>query len=119
MELVRWEDIPHGRKISYYNPQTRIKVKDDGSKEYRVRGTYGGNISDYYGPKAGSTADMTSIKVLLNATVSEGAEWMTMDIKDFYLGTPMDRKEYMRIQLDQIPEGSKKKYVKDAWLCCC
>ncbi len=34
-----------------------------------------------------------------------------MDIKDFYLGTPMERKEYMRIQLDQIPTESREKYL--------
>jgi hypothetical protein len=42
---------------------------------------------------------MTSIKILLNAMVSEDAKFMTMDIKDFYLGTPMGEKEYMRIHI--------------------
>ena len=69
----------------------------DGTIEYRVRGTYGGNITDYIGPTAAQTADMVSIKLLLNAAVSESAKFMTIDIKDFYLGTPMEKKEYMRI----------------------
>ena len=112
MEFIHWDALPQNRRVSYYNPQIRIKVKDDGTKEYRVRGTYGGNISDYNGPKAARTADMTSIKILLNATVSEDAKWMTMDIKDFYLGTPMERKEYMRVQIDQIPSESRAKYIK-------
>jgi hypothetical protein len=46
---------------------------------------------------------MMSRKILLNGTVSEGAKFMSMDIKDFYLGTPMEQKEYMRIHLSQIP----------------
>lgn len=54
MKIIRFEDMGEGRKPSYYNPQTRIKVKGDGTKEFRVRGTYGGNISDYLGPKSGS-----------------------------------------------------------------
>jgi hypothetical protein len=49
---------------------------------------------------------MMSIKILLNATVSEGAKFMSMDIKDFYIGTPMEQKEYMRIHLSQIPPPS-------------
>ena len=114
MAFIPWERRPKGRIISYYNPQIRVKERGDGSKEYRVRGTYGGNISDYNGPKAANTADMVSIKVLLNAVVSEeGAQFMTADIKDFYLGTPMDRKEYMRIHLDQIPEEARRRYIRD------
>ena len=113
MKLIPWSSKPHGRKVSYYNPQIRIKIKADGSSEYRVRGTYGGDISDYQGPTAAQTADMVSIKVLLNATVSEGARFITADIKDFYLGTPMEVKEYMRIHLTQIPPESRAKYVRE------
>jgi hypothetical protein len=111
MKFIPWEEKPKGRIVSYYNPQIRVKIKDGGAKEYRVRGTYGGNISDYLGPKAARTADMTSIKILLNAVASEGAEFMTADIKDFYLGTPMQRTEYMRVHLDQIPPQAREKYV--------
>ena len=35
---------------------------------------------------------------------------MTIDIKNFYLGTPMDIYEYMKIRFDTIPEEIKKKY---------
>lgn len=114
MEFISWDQKPKKRIVSYYNPQIRVKVKEDGSKEYRVRGTYGGNISDYTGPKAARTADMISIKVLLNAVASEGASFMTADIKDFYLGTPMERTEYMRVHIDQIPLEAREKYVKDS-----
>jgi hypothetical protein len=39
------------------------------------------------------TADMVSIKLLLNAVLAKkGRVFMTLDIKDFYLGTPMARK---------------------------
>lgn len=112
MQLIEWNRKPTDRIASYYNPQIRIKMKDDGTKEYRVRGTYGGNISDYAGPKAARTAEMAAIKILLNAVASEGARFATADIKDFYLGTPMNRKEYMRIKLDQMPIESQMKFVK-------
>jgi hypothetical protein len=85
MKLIPWDGKPSDRKASYYNPQIRIKIKNDRSSEYRVRGTYGGDISDYQGPTTAQTADMVSIKILLNTTVSEDAKFMTMDIKDFYL----------------------------------
>jgi hypothetical protein len=42
--------------------------------------------------------------------VSEHASILTADIKDFYLGTPLDRKEYMRINLKHIPLDVQQKY---------
>ena len=35
---------------------------------------------------------------------------MTLDIKNFYLGTPMDKYEYMRIKIENIPQEIIKKY---------
>jgi hypothetical protein len=113
MRFIKWQDRPADRKVSYYNPQVKVKVKLDGSTEYRVRGTYGGNITDYEGPTSAQTADMVSIKILLNSVVSDRASFMTMDIKDFYLGTPMDKKEYMRVHLSQIPQETRDLYLND------
>ena len=50
------------------------------------------------------------MRLLLNALVSEGADLMTLDIKDFYLGAPMDQPEYMRIPLRFIPPELQAKY---------
>ena len=33
-----------------------------------------------------------------------GAHYMTLDVKNFYLNTPMVRYEYVRIKIDDIPE---------------
>ena len=35
---------------------------------------------------------------------------MTIDISNFYLNTPMDRYEYMRIKLDMFPEDVIEEY---------
>ena len=114
MQLIAHDRMDSERRASYYNPQTRIKVKSDGSIEYRVRGTYGGNISDYDGPKSANTADMVSVKILMNVLASTaGARFMTADIKDFYLGTPMERKEYMKIKIDQFPEEARALYIRE------
>jgi hypothetical protein len=109
MRFISNSDLPAGRKATYYNPQVRIKHKDSGI-EYRVRGTCGGDRVDYPGAVSSQTAAMTTIKLLLNAVVSEDAEWLTADIKDFYLGTPLPRTEYMRISMRHIPILIQKKY---------
>ena len=43
------------------------------------------------------TASMITIKLLFNSVISApGAYFMTIDIKDFYLNTPLERPEYPR-----------------------
>ena len=100
---------PRDRKASYYNPQPKIKIKD-GQKVYRVRGTYGGDRGDFCGESTALTASLNTLKMLLNATISEDESWMTADIKDFYLGTPLDRCEYMRVHRNQVPQRTIDHY---------
>ena len=94
---------PKQRKASYYNPQLKVKMKN-GTRIYRVRGTYGGDRGDFEGETAAYTASLTTIKVLLQSALSDDDDLLTSDISDYYLGSPMERPEYMRIQRRQIPQ---------------
>jgi hypothetical protein len=59
----------------------------------------------YPGDAGTPTANLLTIKLLLNSIIStSNAKFMTMDIKDFYLNTPMARYEYMRLQLSDMPK---------------
>jgi hypothetical protein len=51
----------------------------------------------HYPSNAGTpTASLLTIKILINNIISTaGTKFMTMDIKDFYLITPMARYKYM------------------------
>ena len=42
--------------------------------------------------------------------LTEGAKLFTLDIKKFYLNTSMERFEYMRLKMEDIPEKIKEKY---------
>jgi hypothetical protein len=53
---------------------------------------------------------MDVVKILLQSTVSDHANWMTADIKDFYLMTPLERPEYIRIPLRQLPQTIIDRY---------
>ena len=106
MHAILWDDIPEDRRndITYYNPQTREKMGTNDTVIYRVRGAAGGDKINYDGPTSAQTADMVAVKILLNSVVSDKAQWASADIKDFYLGTPLDRPEYMRMQLRFLPD---------------
>ena len=51
----------------------------------------GGNLISYLDVCGTPTADILTIKLLFNRVISmPNAKFMTIDIKDFYLMTPMD-----------------------------
>ena len=48
---------------------------------------------------------MTTFKILVNSTISTpGAKWLSLDVKNYYLGTPMDNYEYMFLPINLIPQ---------------
>ena len=103
------------KDTTYYNPQVKEKM-DQGVKTHRVRGTIGGDRINYPGDVAARTADMEVVKALLQSTLADDADFMTIDIKDFYLNTPLERKEYLRIGLRYIPRAIIDKYNLDQYL---
>jgi hypothetical protein len=70
-----------------------------------TRLTAGGNRINYPDDCGTPTADMILFKILVNSILSTpNAKCIMMDIKDFYLRTPMKRAEYMRLKISDIPE---------------
>jgi hypothetical protein len=96
------KNIPNDRKITYgkivcdYKPHKKEKEC--------VRLTVGGDRLDYSGDVATSTADITTFKILINITLStKDAAMMMMEIKNYYLGTPLPQFE-LKMQLSRFPE---------------
>ena len=109
MHFIHRHQIPEGRAITYL----RIVCDDRPQKTEprRVRWTVGGDKLDYPFDVSTKTADLITVKILLNSVISTpNAKFMTIDIKDFYLNNPMDRYEYMRIPIDVIPEEIIEQY---------
>jgi hypothetical protein len=111
--FIDLENIPKDRKITYgkivcdYKPHKKEKKC--------VRLTVGGDILDYSGDVATSTADIKTFKILINSTLStKDAAMMMMDIKNYYLGTPLPRFEYIKMLLSRFPEEIIQKYNLNA-----
>jgi hypothetical protein len=78
---------------------------------YRVRVTAGGDKIEYPGNVATPTVDTTTVMLLLNSVLSTPkARFMSLDLHNFYLGTPLPNFEYMRIPLSSIPMDIIKQY---------
>jgi hypothetical protein len=75
----------------------------------------GGDRLDYSGDVATSTADITAFKILISSTLStKDAAMMMMEIKNYYLGTPLSRFEYMKMFLSRFPEEIVQTYNLNA-----
>jgi hypothetical protein len=73
--------------------------------------TVGGNLIDYPGDVSTKTSDLTTSKCLWDSTLSTpGARYMCMDVKNFYVNTPMARPEYMRIHISLILQEIVNQY---------
>jgi hypothetical protein len=75
----------------------------------------GGDRLDYSGDVTTSTADITTFKIPINSTLStEDAVTTMMDIKNYYLVTPLPRFEYMNMLLSRFPKEIIQKYNLNA-----
>ncbi len=89
-----------------------VCVYRDGKKDkYCTRITMGGNLVNYPGDCGTPTADLLTVKLLLNSIISTPhAKFMTLDLKDFYVMTPMKCYEYFQMKLELFPHDIIDKY---------
>jgi hypothetical protein len=107
------KNIPEDRKITY--GKIFCDYKPHKQEKECVRLTVGGDILDYSGDVTTSTADITTLKILINITLStEDAAMMMMDIKNYYLGTPLPWFEYMKMLISRFPKEIIQKYNLNA-----
>ena len=113
-ELIAKEEVPYGQPVTYatfvldYCP-----LKDD---KFWVRITVGGDKLEYLLDAGSPTANMLETKVLLNSVISDahkGAKFMSADLKDHFLMTPMGHYEYMRVPYHKFPQDIKDSYNLD------
>jgi hypothetical protein len=118
--FVELKNIPKDRKITY--GKIVCDYKPNKKEKERVRLTVGGDILDDSGDVATSTADINTFNFLINSPLSTtDATMMMMDIKNYYLRTPLPRYEYMRMLLSRFPEEIVNKYnitalAVDGWV---
>ena len=64
-----------------------------------------GNMINHPGDNSTPTADLLTVKVLVNSVISTpGAKFTTIDISNFYLNTLLERYEYIIMKLANFPE---------------
>ena len=97
--FIKKSDIPADRQkdVTYVNFVCMYRPKKEEKEQTRM--CVGGNQINFPGDAGTPTADLLTMKLLANSVVStKNAKMLTMDLKDFYLNTPMERPEYIKYQ---------------------
>jgi hypothetical protein len=86
-------------------------MKPNKKEKERTQLTAGGDRINYPEDVGTPTTDMTLVKILLNSVTSTtGAKCILLDLKDFYLNTPMKRYEYICLKISGIPKEIIQEY---------
>ena len=105
IRFIRKRDIPKDRLKDITYGQFVCTIRPEKKEPNRTRLVVGGDRINYPGEVATPTADMLAAKILFNSVISTAtARFMTMDISNFYLNTPLKRPEYIRMKITDIPE---------------
>ncbi len=99
----RLKDVTYGKFVCEEKPhKTEVQL---------TRLTMGGDKVNYPYEVRTPTAEMLLVKTHLNSIVpTPNAQYMTIDISNFYLNMPMVHLEYFKIKLSDIPDEVIDKY---------
>ncbi len=90
-------DATYGRILCVYHEGKKDK--------HCTKITMGGNLINYPGNCGTPTANLLTARILLNSIISTpNAHFMSIDIKDFYVKTPMARYKYFHMKLELFPK---------------
>ena len=79
----RWKDVTYGKVVCNVRPKKE--------ETNRTRLTFGGSNCVTAIDCGTPTANLLTVKLLFNSVVlTPGAKFLGLDLKDFYLNTPMD-----------------------------
>ena len=100
--FISFDDVPADADIT----KVRVVVADRPKKPQlrHVRWVARGDLINYPGVTSTRTANLITCKCMFNSVIStHNARFCNIDLKHFYLGTPLPRPEYMKIPVRRYP----------------
>jgi hypothetical protein len=96
--FIHKSEIPADRRGDVTYVGYVVNNRPEQEEEHRFRLMVGGDRITYEGDADTPTADLLTIKLVVNSVVSTpNAKYLTLDLKDFYLNTPIARPEFIQI----------------------
>jgi hypothetical protein len=122
MKPIMFQDIPSNCRSDVAHTSVACKVRPTKTDPNQTRITIVGNTINYTGDCGTKMGSLETVKLVINSTLSmPGARYMTADLSNFYLNTPLDQPEYARIQISIIPqevinEYKLEQYAHNNWV---
>jgi hypothetical protein len=86
-------------------------VRPEKAEPNQMQVTVGGDRINYPGKVATLTTEMLVTNMFFNSVIStKGVQFMTMDMSNFYIMTPLDHAEFIQNKLSDIPDEVVDKY---------
>ena len=105
IKFITKEEVPPNRDITYASficDKRPLKPEP-----FRVRVVVGGDRLSFDEDSGSPATNLLETKILINSTISdadEGARFFSADLKDYFLGSPMSRPEYMKVHISKFSE---------------
>ena len=99
IDFIHRHDVPSQQKVTYGSFVCNFKPLK--KEQYRIRLVAGGDILMYDEDTGAPAPSLIETKLLINSVISDskqGAKFLSCDLKDFFLATPMEKAEYMKVQ---------------------
>ena len=110
IRFIHHQEMPPTWRPTYAHFVCEIRPQK--SKKEWTRLTVGGYLIDYPDPVTTRTCDLVTFKMHINSTLSRTKrKYCSFDVKNFYLNTPMECSEYMKIPLTHIPDEIIAEYA--------
>jgi hypothetical protein len=111
IKLISQIEVPADRRNDVTYGQFVCLVRPEKAEPNQMRFTVGGGRINYPSKVATPTTEMLVAKMLLNSVIStKGAQFMTVDISNFYLMTPLHCAKFIQIKLSDIPNEVVREY---------
>ncbi len=120
--MIKYDDIPMHKQKEICHTLVVCEVRPEKDDPDRTRITIGGSKICYPGDVGTNTASLELVKILLNSVLSrKGARFSCIDLKNFYLDTPMQDPEYVRVKISDILAEFIEEYKlagrdRDGWI---
>ena len=114
LKFITKEHVPKHKKVTYARMVCDIRPKKD--NVYRTRLTVGGDRLDFFSNASSPAASLLDTKIIVNSVISnadEGARFITLDLKDYFLQSDLPEAEYMKIHGRYFFNNIRQKYNID------
>ena len=111
IEFIQKHEVPCVKKVTYANMVCDYQPLK--MKPMQICLTVGRDRLPDANDAGSPAATLLEAKLMLNSIISnadEGAHFFAIDLKDFFLATPMDKPEYMRLHSTYFFDGIKHEY---------